>query len=186
MKYFIYVRKSTDVEDKQILSVEAQIVELKEYASKYGLDVVDILIEKRTAKKPGRPVLNTMLSRISSGEASGILSCPPELKKPLRWNTNQTSLTCAKRLFECSNRKDRQMICIPLIIVACGACRLCRLRNKKCASLLARQNFLPPGKQLVCAPRNQRKNRPKGRQFPFFSQNGAILHFRANSVPAEV
>ncbi len=78
MKYFIYVRKSTDVEDKQVLSVEAQIVELKEYASKYGLEIVDILIEKRTAKKPGRPVLNTMLSRISSGEASGILSWLPD------------------------------------------------------------------------------------------------------------
>lgn len=78
MKYFIYVRKSTDVEDKQILSVEAQIVELKEYASKYGLDVVDILIEKRTAKKPGRPVLNTMLGRISSGEANGVLSWLPD------------------------------------------------------------------------------------------------------------
>ena len=78
MKYFIYVRKSTDVEDKQILSVEAQIVELKEYASKYGLEIVDTFIEKRTAKKPGRPVLNTMLSRISSGEASGILSWLPD------------------------------------------------------------------------------------------------------------
>ena len=78
MKYFIYVRKSTDVEDKQILSVEAQVVELKEYASKHGLEVVDVLIEKRTAKKPGRPVLNTMLSRISSGEANGILSWLPD------------------------------------------------------------------------------------------------------------
>ena len=78
MKYFIYVRKSTDVEDKQVLSVESQIVELKEYASKYGLEIVDILIEKRTAKKPGRPVLNKMLSRISAGEANGILSWLPD------------------------------------------------------------------------------------------------------------
>jgi site-specific DNA recombinase len=61
MKYFIYVRKSTDVEDKQVLSVEAQIVELKEYAAKYELQVVDTFIEKRTAKKPGRPILNKML-----------------------------------------------------------------------------------------------------------------------------
>ena len=32
-KYIIYVRKSTDVEDKQVLSVEAQIVELRKYAA---------------------------------------------------------------------------------------------------------------------------------------------------------
>ena len=78
MKYFIYVRKSTDVEDKQVLSVEAQVVELKEYASKYGLEIVDTFIEKRTAKKPGRPVFNTMLGRISSGEANGVLSWLPD------------------------------------------------------------------------------------------------------------
>jgi DNA invertase Pin-like site-specific DNA recombinase len=35
-RYIIYVRKSTDVEDKQILSVEAQIVELKKYARDNG------------------------------------------------------------------------------------------------------------------------------------------------------
>ena len=34
--YFIYVRKSTDVEDKQILSVAAQIIELKEFAKRMG------------------------------------------------------------------------------------------------------------------------------------------------------
>ena len=78
MKYFIYVRKSTDVEDKQVLSVEAQVVELKEYAAKYELEIADIFIEKRTDKKPGRPILSKMLSRISSGEASGILSWLPD------------------------------------------------------------------------------------------------------------
>jgi hypothetical protein len=78
MKYFLYVRKSTDVEDKQVLSVEAQLVELKEYAAKYDLRVVDTFIEKRTAKKPGRSVFNEMLSRISAGEANGILSWLPD------------------------------------------------------------------------------------------------------------
>ncbi len=78
MKYFIYVRKSTDVEDKQVLSVEAQLVELKEYAAKYGLRIVDTLVEKRTAKKPGRPVFNEMLRRISAGEANSVLSWLPD------------------------------------------------------------------------------------------------------------
>ena len=53
--YFIYVRKSTDVEDKQILSVAAQIIELKEFAKRMGLPIADIIVEKQTAKKPGRP-----------------------------------------------------------------------------------------------------------------------------------
>jgi DNA invertase Pin-like site-specific DNA recombinase len=34
MKYFLYVRKSTDEEDKQVLSIEAQLAELKEFAAK--------------------------------------------------------------------------------------------------------------------------------------------------------
>ena len=34
LKYFLYVRKSTDVEDKQVLSIAAQIAELKEFAAR--------------------------------------------------------------------------------------------------------------------------------------------------------
>jgi len=34
MKYIAYCRKSTDEPDRQILSIEAQIVGLKEFASK--------------------------------------------------------------------------------------------------------------------------------------------------------
>jgi DNA invertase Pin-like site-specific DNA recombinase len=33
-KFYIYARKSTDVEDKQVLSIEAQLVELREYAKR--------------------------------------------------------------------------------------------------------------------------------------------------------
>jgi DNA invertase Pin-like site-specific DNA recombinase len=77
-KYILYARKSTDVEDKQVLSIDAQIVELKEFAKKMELEIVDILIEKRTAKTLGRPVFNKMLERIKDGEADGILAWLPD------------------------------------------------------------------------------------------------------------
>lgn len=77
-KYILYARKSTDVEDKQVLSIDAQIVELKDFAKKSNLDIVDVLIEKRTAKIPGRPVFGKMLERIKYGEADGILAWLPD------------------------------------------------------------------------------------------------------------
>ncbi len=72
-KYFLYARKSTDVEDKQILSIESQLAELRELAKRESIYIADEFIEKRSAKIPGRPVFNTMLSRIQNGEAQGIV-----------------------------------------------------------------------------------------------------------------
>jgi len=77
-KYFIYARKSTDVEDKQVLSIEAQIAELKKYAKDNQLSVVDTIIEKKSAKVPGRPKFGAMLARIEANEASGIISWHPD------------------------------------------------------------------------------------------------------------
>ena len=77
-KYFIYARKSTDVEDKQVLSIEAQIAELEKYAKDNQLTVVDTIIEKKSAKVPGRPKFGAMLACIEAGEASGIISWHPD------------------------------------------------------------------------------------------------------------
>ena len=76
--YFLYVRKSTDVEDKQVLSIAAQITELKEFAARMDAHIIETVIEKQTAKKPGRPKFNKMLERIESGEANGILAWMPD------------------------------------------------------------------------------------------------------------
>ena len=73
LKYFLYARKSTDVEDKQVLSIEAQLAELRELAKRENLNIVDEFIEKRSAKIPGRPRFNEMISRIQNGEAQGIV-----------------------------------------------------------------------------------------------------------------
>ena len=76
--YFLYARKSTDVEDKQVLSIDAQLNELRDFAGREDLNVVNELVEKRSAKTPGRPVFNAMLERIEAGEADGIIAWHPD------------------------------------------------------------------------------------------------------------
>ena len=73
IKYFIYCRKSSEAEDRQILSVESQENELKDLAKKLNLSVIEVLEESQSAKEPGRPVFNQMLQRIQKGEAQGII-----------------------------------------------------------------------------------------------------------------
>src|SRR3989344_2927483 len=73
MHYFLYARKSTDVEDKQVLSIEAQLAELRSLAKLEALEIVGEYIEKKSAKRPGRLVFSEMLSRIQKGEAQGIV-----------------------------------------------------------------------------------------------------------------
>ena len=77
-KFFLYARKSTDVEDKQVLSIEAQITELRAFARNEGLNIIEEIIEKKSAKTPGRPLFNKMLERIEAGEANAILSWHPD------------------------------------------------------------------------------------------------------------
>ena len=75
---FLYARKSTDVEDMQVLSIESQLTVLREYAARENIQIVEELVEKQSAKIPGRPIFNDMISRIEHGEASGIVSWHPD------------------------------------------------------------------------------------------------------------
>ena len=78
MKYFLYIRKSTDEDDRQVLSLEAQETELKEFALRENLLIAATFRESQTAKEPGRPIFNDMLKRMESGEAEGILAWHPD------------------------------------------------------------------------------------------------------------
>lgn len=73
MKYIIYCRKSTDSEDKQVLSLESQENELVRLAEAQGITVSHILKESMSAKSEGRPVFNRVLEMVRTGEADGII-----------------------------------------------------------------------------------------------------------------
>ncbi|MCK4745278.1 recombinase family protein, partial [Candidatus Parcubacteria bacterium] len=73
MRYIIYVRKSTEREDRQVLSIQSQIIEMKEIAERENLNVIEILQESKSAKDPGRPIFNSMVEKFKKGEADGIL-----------------------------------------------------------------------------------------------------------------
>jgi DNA invertase Pin-like site-specific DNA recombinase len=70
----LYVRKSTDREDKQILSIPAQFRELREFAARSGLTITRELTESCSARKPGRPVFSQLLKDVAAGRVERILS----------------------------------------------------------------------------------------------------------------
>ena len=72
MKYFIYARKSTDTEEKQVLSIEAQLAELKEFAAKEKLEIVASLCEAKTAKEPEKYRLSLYFGPKAGGNPSQI------------------------------------------------------------------------------------------------------------------
>ena len=78
IKYICYCRKSTDEKDRQVLSLDAQITELKEFASREKLQIIDFVVESKTAKEPGREKFADVLKRVEKGEANGILSWHPD------------------------------------------------------------------------------------------------------------
>ena len=79
IKYIAYCRKSTDEKDKQVLSIEAQIAELKEFAKRENLFVTEFITEAKTAKVPGRGQFAEVLKKIEKGMANAILSWHPDL-----------------------------------------------------------------------------------------------------------
>ena len=60
-KYFLYARKSTEDDDKQVMSIEAQLFELREFAARENLEILAEFQESKSAKSPGREVFGEMM-----------------------------------------------------------------------------------------------------------------------------
>ncbi len=79
MKYFVYIRKSIEDEERQVMSMEAQLAEINEFARREGLEIDRIYEESKSAKKPGRPVFNEMISAIyKKKDPVGIIAWHPD------------------------------------------------------------------------------------------------------------
>jgi site-specific DNA recombinase len=73
LRFFAYLRKSTDDKVHQVASLPRQENSLREFARQEGLRVVEFFEESRSAKLPGRPVFSRMLDRLEAGEADALL-----------------------------------------------------------------------------------------------------------------
>src|SRR5262245_40035816 len=71
--HVIYARKSSESEDRQILSIDSQIQELRFLAARRGLAPVELVTEARSAKAPGRPEFERLMRRIERGQVTGVL-----------------------------------------------------------------------------------------------------------------
>ena len=77
-KYFLYARKSTEDDDRQVMSIEAQLFELRELARKENLEILEEFQESKSAKTQGREVFDEMMAKIEKLDGMGILAWHPD------------------------------------------------------------------------------------------------------------
>lgn len=79
IKYCLYARKSTEQEEKQILSIDSQIKEMLQAAQRDGLNIAEIRRESHSAKASGqRPIFNELVTDIRAGKFNAILTWAPD------------------------------------------------------------------------------------------------------------
>lgn len=79
VRYCLYARKSSEDDERQALSIDSQIKEMKAIAKRDGLDIVDVRRESYSAKASGkRPVYKQLLQDISDELFTGILTWAPD------------------------------------------------------------------------------------------------------------
>jgi site-specific DNA recombinase len=79
VKYCLYARKSTESEERQVLSIDSQIKEMLQLADREGLEIVTMKRESHSAKETGqRPVFNEIIDELRQGKFNGILTWAPD------------------------------------------------------------------------------------------------------------
>lgn len=79
LRYCLYSRKSTEADDKQVLSIESQVKEMLALAEREKLNVVEIKRESHSSKEVGqRPVFNQMISELREAKYNALLTWAPD------------------------------------------------------------------------------------------------------------
>jgi len=79
VRYCLYARKSTESEERQILSIDSQIKEMLQLADREGLEVVMMKRESHSAKETGqRPIFNEIIEELRADKYNGILTWAPD------------------------------------------------------------------------------------------------------------
>ncbi|WKZ29374.1 MAG: recombinase family protein [Patescibacteria group bacterium] len=79
VRYCLYARKSSEQDERQALSIDAQAKEVRQIAERDGLEIVIERHESHSAKDSGqRPEYAAMLEDLRAGACNGILTWAPD------------------------------------------------------------------------------------------------------------
>ena len=79
IRYCLYARKSMEDEERQALSIDSQLNEMRRIADAEGLQIAITKTESHSAKTSGtRTVFNEMIAEIKAGKYNGILTWNPD------------------------------------------------------------------------------------------------------------
>lgn len=75
LRYCLYARKSSEQDERQAMSIDSQVKEMRDLAERDGIHIVKVLTESHSAKDTGqRKVFNQLVAEIEAGEYDAILS----------------------------------------------------------------------------------------------------------------
>ncbi len=79
VRYCLYARKSSESEERQVLSIDSQIKEMLLLAEREQLEIVTVKRESHSAKETGqRPIFNEIILDIQQNKFDGILTWAPD------------------------------------------------------------------------------------------------------------
>lgn len=79
LRYCLYARKSSESDERQAMSIDSQLAEMRAMAQVQGLNVVCELQESHSAKDSGqRPVYNKLINGLRDDEYNAVLTWAPD------------------------------------------------------------------------------------------------------------